>query len=108
MKRLNNNDRGAVSPSFLVGIGMCAVVLAGLGAYGIVSDRNTDQQTSALEESYGIEIVDETKVSDTPGDLTNVKVKLDGDILTCDVLTEKSGFTITCDSPDGRITLEER
>lgn len=61
-----------------------------------------------VERTYGLDIVEDIAISDTPGDLTNVKVKLDGNILTCDVLAETVGFTVTCDSPDGRITLKEK
>lgn len=67
-----------------------------------------ERTNAVIEETYGLDILTGRVVSDEVGSLTEVKVKLDSDILTCDVLTEKSGFTVTCDSPDGRITLEER
>lgn len=101
---------GWVFPFF----GLAALAMV-IGVSIMNADASTEERedrrertNAVIEETYGLDILTDRVVSDEAGDLTDVKVKLDGDILTCDVLTETVGFTVTCDSPDGRITLKEK
>lgn len=107
MTRTRGSDRGGIDVPTAVVIAIIGLIVS-LIVGGTVAFFQKKSWVETVERRYDITLVGERDVKTSVGSITTAKIEVDGKIVPCDILTREYTFTITCDSPDGRITLEEK